>query len=77
MVVVAVPAALGALYSFAQIGVGPESGGAASHLAAVKKAALGQGVKAIAEVVMFLIASVYMLRGGRLIHRLASREEAR
>lgn len=74
LALIAVPQAIATAYALGQLVLDAESGETGRHLAAIKKAALGQGVKALSEMVLFTLAGLYLLRRGKLVHQLAGRD---
>lgn len=77
LAIISIPDAIGAIYAHLNVA---DAAGRSSSLASVaeslRKAAVSKGVTALAQLVLFSMASYYFICRGKLLHKLASRENA-
>ena len=77
LAIIAVPDAIGNVYGLMHMADAVQkTGDFATMASSLQKAAMAKGTTAMAQIVIFSIASFYFLRHGKAIHNLASRENA-
>lgn len=75
--IVAIPDVIGNVYGLIHMSnAAKETTDMASMAISLQKAAMAKGVTASFQVVVFLMASIYFLKYGKAIHKLACRENA-
>lgn len=77
LAVIAIPEAIGNMYAYIKMSFAIEDSSELAKLAtSLRGAAIAKGFTAIAQLILFSLVSYYFLRHGKLIHRLASSENA-
>jgi len=77
LAVISIPDAIGYIYAYLKIYVAANDiEGYAKMAMSMRDAAMSKGVTAIAQLFLFGSFSYYMLKHGKLIHKLASSEKA-
>ncbi|WP_062814995.1 MULTISPECIES: hypothetical protein [unclassified Alcanivorax] len=75
LAIISIPEAIGAIYAHLNVAdAASQSAEIASFADSLRKAALSKGITAISQLMLFSMASYYLICRGKLIHRLASRE---
>ncbi|MEE2602742.1 MAG: hypothetical protein VX595_06720 [Pseudomonadota bacterium] len=77
LAIISIPEAIGAIYAHLNVAdAANRSSELASVAGSLRKAAVSKGITAVSQLVLFSVASYYFICRGKLIHRLASRENA-
>jgi len=77
LAVIAIPEAIGNVYAYIKMSFTIQDSNELTKLAtSFKEAAIAKGSTAVAQFILFSIVSYYFLRHGKLIHKLASSENA-
>lgn len=77
LAVIAIPEAIGNIYAYIKMSFSIQDSTELAKLAtSFKEAAIAKGFTAVSQLILFSIVSYYFLRHGKLIHKLASSENA-
>lgn len=77
LAVIAIPEAIGNTYAYIKMSFAVQDSSELPKLAiSLREAAVAKGFTAIAQLILFSLVSYYFLRHGKLIHKLASSENA-